>query len=125
MMELTINGQIYQFTFGMGFLKRINKTVIKEVEGVKGQSKEMGFAWHLSNLFEDDLESLITILVYANEGHIPRITSKILEDYIDEDTTDIDALKESVIDFLERANATRKMTEKIKKVIEKQEAQDN
>ena len=34
-MELTINGQVYQFNFGMGFMREMNKKVSMPVDGVK------------------------------------------------------------------------------------------
>ncbi|MFQ7287638.1 MAG: tail assembly chaperone [Lacrimispora saccharolytica] len=41
MMELTINGQVYQFNFGMGFLREANKTVSMPVDGMNGMKKKM------------------------------------------------------------------------------------
>ena len=35
MMELTINGTVYEFNFGMGFLREINKRVQTPVDGLK------------------------------------------------------------------------------------------
>ena len=40
MMELTINGQVYQFHFGMGFLREVNKIVNAPVEGIPGMKKD-------------------------------------------------------------------------------------
>lgn len=39
MMELTINGQVYQFKFGMGFLREINKQTNMPVDGLPGVKK--------------------------------------------------------------------------------------
>ena len=39
MMELTINGAVYQFKFGMGFLREANKTVKIPVQGMPGTTK--------------------------------------------------------------------------------------
>ena len=40
MMELTINGQVYQFHFGMGFLREANKLVSTTVDGIKDVKKD-------------------------------------------------------------------------------------
>lgn len=39
MMELTIKGQVYQFNFGMGFLREINKQTNMPVDGLPGVKK--------------------------------------------------------------------------------------
>ena len=39
MMELTIKGQVYQFNFGMGFLREINKQTNVPVDGAPGVKK--------------------------------------------------------------------------------------
>lgn len=41
-MELTINGQVYQFNFGMGFMREMNKKVTMPVDGVKDAKKNIG-----------------------------------------------------------------------------------
>ena len=40
-MELTINGQVYQFHFGMGFLREVNKIVNSPVEGIPVMKKDI------------------------------------------------------------------------------------
>ena len=42
MMELTINGTVYQFKFGMGFLREANKLTVVPVQGMPGTTKEIG-----------------------------------------------------------------------------------
>ena len=42
MMELTINGTVYQFKFGMGFLREANKLTVVPVQGMSGITKEIG-----------------------------------------------------------------------------------
>lgn len=37
-MELTINGQVYQFNFGMGFLRDVNKKIQVPVDNLKDVS---------------------------------------------------------------------------------------
>lgn len=42
MMELTINGQVYQFNFGMGFLREANKTVSEKINNATDKKKDVG-----------------------------------------------------------------------------------
>ena len=44
MMELTIKGQVYQFNFGMGFLREINKQTNVPVDGAPGSQKRCGIS---------------------------------------------------------------------------------
>ena len=45
MFELTINGTVYQFNFGIGFVRDINKRIQKPVEGVTGVKEDVGLAF--------------------------------------------------------------------------------
>ena len=47
MMELTINGQVYQFNFGMGFLREMNKNLLSQKKALKGKVKKLdcGMLW--------------------------------------------------------------------------------
>ena len=108
MMELTINGQVYQFNFGMGFLREINKQTNMPVDGLPGVKKDVGFRYALMNLINGDPDALVNILDVANKGQNPRVTRGLLDEYIDDEDTDIDELTETVMGFLESANATKK-----------------
>ena len=41
-MELTINGNVYQFSFNIGFLRNINKTITVDVDGMDGVKRNVG-----------------------------------------------------------------------------------
>lgn len=106
MFELEINGKMYPFKFGIGFLREINKSRIVNEE-------EVGFRYNVANLIgEGDPTSLFNILNAANKGQTPRITAKNLEEYIEEGE-DLDELTEKVVDFLEKNNCTKKLMEKV------------
>ena len=121
MMELTINGQVYQFNFGMGFLREANKTVSeKNNAGVK---KDVGASYMIAGIMDGDPEDLVNTLDLANKGQDPRVTRTLLDSYIENPDTNIDQLFEDTLDFLERANATKKIVERLKKRIE--EAKEN
>lgn len=120
MFELTINGTVYQFKFGIGFVRAINKAAQMPITGVPGASQEVGLALAVTKVLDGDVIALIDVLELANRGYEPRITKQTLEDYIDSDETDIDELFNKVTDFLEKANATKKITEKMRNAAEEQ-----
>ena len=117
MMELTINGTVYEFNFGMGFLREINKRVQTPVDGLKGVDKNIGLQFTVASIIDGDVEALVDALDIANKGMIPRITRQELDAYIDDADTDIDGLFSTVIDFLSRASATKKTVASLQEAI--------
>lgn len=125
MMELTINGQVYQFNFGMGFLREANKTVSEKINNATDKKKDVGATYMIAGIIDGDPEDLVNALDLANKGQNPRVTKALLDSYIENPDTDIDQLFEDTMDFLERANATKKIVERLKKRIEEaKEKQD-
>lgn len=122
MMELTINGQVYQFNFGMGFLRDANKTVSEKINNATDKKKDVGATYMIAGIMDGDPEDLVNALDLANKGQNPRVTRALLDSYIEDSNTDIDQLFEDTLDFLERANATRKIVERLKKRIEEAKA---
>lgn len=122
MLELTINDTVYQFNFGMGFMREINKTVNTPVDGLKDVKKNIGLQYSIAGIIDGDLEALVDLLDIANKGQNPRVTKTLLDKYIDDENTDVDALFESVIDFLKNANATKKTVANLMEAIENQKA---
>lgn len=118
MMELVIGGQTYSFNFGMGFLRRINKTLKQPVDGLKDVQKDVGLNYMIARVLNEEPDALAEVLYAANEGFDPRLTQQAIDAYIDS-VEDIDALFAQVIDFLSRANATKKVTLEIQKELEK------
>ena len=117
MMELTINGTVYEFNFGMGFLREINKRVQTPVDGLKGVDKNIGLQFTVASIIDGDVEALVDALDIANKGMNPRLTRQALDAYIDDSDTDIDGLFSMVIDFLARANATKKTVASLQEAI--------
>lgn len=124
MMELTINGQVYQFNFGMGFLREANKTVSMPVEGMNGMKKDVGARYLIAQVLDGEVDSLVDLLDIANKGQNPRVTKALLDSYIDDQETNIDELFEKTKDFLSKANATRKMMAKMQEAIDEMKMQD-
>ena len=117
MMELTINGTVYEFNFGMGFLREINKRVQTPVDGLKGVDKNIGLQFTVASIIDGDVEALVDALDIANKGMNPRLTRQALDAYIDDADTDIDGLFAMVIDFLTKANATKKTVASLQEAI--------
>lgn len=124
MMELEINGQVYGFNFGIGFLKEINKKITMPDESIPKKMKEVGLKYYVAELLDGDVLALVEILKTANIGTELRVTEKVLSDYIDEESTDLDRLFEVVKDFLSKANATKKDFQKMQEAYEEQKKEE-
>lgn len=121
MFELTINGVVYEFNFGMGFMREINKLVGTPVDGLPDVKKNIGLQYYVAGIIDGDMEALVTALDLANKGHKPRVTTALLDAYIDDEGTDIDKLFGDVLDFLKNANATKKTVANLLAAIEAQQ----
>ena len=125
MMELTINNQVYQFIFGMGFLRKANETAKTDVAGINNKQQNIGLRYMIAGIMDGEVDTLVDVLDMANEGQSPRLTKSALDSYIDDPNTDIDELFETTMGFLETSNATKKYVEKLKKdVREAKEAKE-
>lgn len=120
MLELTIKDTVYQFNFGMGFMREINKRIGTPVEGLKDVKKNIGLQYMVAGIIDGDLEALSEVLLVANQGQNPRVTSKLIDEYIDSEDTDIDHLLDQVLDFLKSANATKKTVATLLEAIERE-----
>ena len=122
-MELTINGSVYQFSFNIGFLRNINKTITVDVDGMDGVKRNVGLRYSVGLLLDGDLETLVDVLELANKGQSTRLTKKAIEEFIDNTETDVDEVFDSVIEGLKQANATKKATLATIEAIEKAQAE--
>ena len=120
MLELTINDVVYEFYFGMGFMREVNKRIAAPVEGIKDVKKNIGLQYLVASVIDGDVEALVELLDAANKGQNPRATRALLDAYIDDENTDIDALFDTVLDFLRKTNATKKVMEALKNAMEAQ-----
>lgn len=110
MFEIEMNGTVYQFKFGMGFLREIEATSKRKTDAGE---MEVGFGMLLAHLSQYDTYSLSDMLYIANKGFTPRVTKAIIDAYIDDECEDIDALFEQVMETLKSSNATKKKTVEI------------
>lgn len=112
MHELEINGTMYQLNFGIGFVREIDQTVSVSRNGVK---EDVGLQVAIAGLLDGKVTTLETVLMTANKGQNPRLTTAALDSWIDNTSTDVDAVFDKVLGFLRTTNATRKTTTQLEK----------
>lgn len=120
MFELTINDVVYSFNFGIGFVREIDKK--KQIKGEDGAFHDAGLQFAVASLIDNDPIELVNILDLGNKGQNPRVSRKDLDAYIDDESTDIDALFTDLLDFFGNANATKKKTEAVLKLVADEKA---
>lgn len=120
MFEITINENIYSFSFGIGFVREINKRTVQTVNGIR---KEVGLQYAIAGIIDRDIIDIIDVLLAANKfagGN--RLTSKMLEVYMDDESTDIEALCEDILCFFGQSNATKTTLAKMQKLMDEMKA---
>lgn len=122
MFELTIDGKVYQFKFGMGFLREINKKVGVPMDGVPDVKKNIGSQYYIAGVIDKDLEALVDVLDAANKTQKPRVTRDQLDAYIEHEDTDVEKLFEDVMGFLSVANVTKKIVAELLEMVEQEKA---
>ena len=115
--EIEMNGTMYAFNFGMGFLKAINSRATEKVPN-SNYSVNVGAKYLMAQVMSDDVEALCDVLMTANKGENPRLTQKELESYIEDEATDIEALFAQVVDFFGKANATKMVYKELQSLTE-------
>ena len=121
MLELTINAQVYKFKFGIGFMREMNK---RQKHTENGITKEIGLQMGIAGIIDGDIEDLITMLDISNKTESPRITRQLIEEYIEDENTNIEELFVKVLDFLKEANVTRKLTTQLLEMVEAEKAKN-
>ena len=121
-MELTINGQVYQFNFWHGIHERNEQESKHAGRRSKRCQEDIGLRYAVAGIMDGDVEALEDLLLVANKGQNPRATTEILDEYIDDPDTDINQLFEDTMGFLKSANATKKCVQNLEKTIEEEKA---
>ena len=122
-MELTINGEVYRFKFGIGFLKNINKR--QTTKTPQGVEQPIGFVTAAAGLMDGNILDLCDVLMLANETEQPRLNREILEDYLDDENTNIDQIFKGTVDFLSKSNACKMYMKNLINFVEKNIPEDN
>lgn len=104
-MELTINDKEYNFIFGFGFIREMNRrySVVEQ-----GMTMKLGLDSTLVNFFNEDIETLIEMLKVANQTESPRVAEKDLISLVDEMGSE--KLFDLVLDELKKSEFTKKKT---------------
>lgn len=124
MFELTINNTVYEFNFGMGFMRELDPTVTKPIDGVKGKVQNLGVQYAVAGIIDGDVEALGDVLVRGNKGFTPRLTQKEVDAFIENEDTDLNEVFDTVLGFLKSANVTKKITQNLIETIEKEKAKE-
>lgn len=126
MFELTINNKVYNFVFGMGFLRELDPKITKKIDGVTGKVEQLGVQYAIAGIIDGDVEDLVNVLdlgnKYSGATGDERLSRKDIEAFIEDENTDIEQVFADVLDFLSKANATKKKVENLQKAIEEQKA---
>lgn len=125
MIEMVINDNVYQFSFGMGFLRDVNRIIKAPIDGVPGAQKNVGMRFMMASLIDHEPEALAEVLKLANKGFLPRLTDKEIDLHLDNPDTDIDKLFDDVKDFLLNSNATKNDARQVVEAIEKEKRRQN
>lgn len=120
MYDIEINGTSYPVKFGMNFIREINKRVIVPVDAWGGKEENVGLNYYIAKLMDEDIEALQQILFVANKTETPKLNISILNDWFEDENTDIDEVFKQVTDFLAEANCTKKMYRAVKNAVEEQ-----
>lgn len=111
MMEFTVNGQTQTFSFGMKFIREMDK--LKEVSQY-GMNFAMGLQMTMTQFFGmGSLTALSDILKAANHAAGGNLTTSDLDKFFEDDGTDIDAISNEVKKALEEGKFTKTMVAQI------------
>lgn len=119
MFELVIKDVAYPLNFGMGFVRKLDRSVNIPVDGLPGVKKEIGLSYAIMSLAEKDIAMLENVLLIANEGQNPRLTQDKLDAHLEDAETDIAELFDNVMTFFRSANCTKLTAEKVDEAVKK------
>ena len=114
-MELTINGKVYSFKFGIAFMRDVNQ--LDTIKSPTGIDQPAGFAIKAAGVMDGNLIDLCDVLIIANKTESPKLSRTALEDYLDSEDTDIDAVFKETVDFLSKSNACKAQMRRMEKLI--------
>lgn len=114
-MQLTINGTDYNFKFGIGFLRELDKKHGMEKDGMK---LGMGLQMTVTQVLNGDILMMIDYLMAANHYEKNNIAQRDLENYI-ENLDDLDNLQNQLSEELINSSVTKSKTKAAKSQLEK------
>uniref|UniRef100_UPI00359C341C tail assembly chaperone n=1 Tax=Thomasclavelia spiroformis TaxID=29348 RepID=UPI00359C341C len=120
-MELTINGKVYQFKASIAFMRLANNLVEEKVDNTN-LAQKVGLRYLIAGLIDGDVEQLINALDFMNTGFDQRLTRKEIEDFIEDENVDVDGIFEMVLDFLSKANVSKRTYNALMEQVNKEKA---
>lgn len=123
MFELTIKDKVYQFRFGMGFVREIDKTRTQKVDN--GVTQNVGLQYAVAALIDEDPIEVVNILEIANKTEKDRVSRALLDEYIEDENTDLEGMCKEILDFFEKGNCTKKKTAAVMALVEAERAKAN
>lgn len=116
MFEIEIKDTMYQFNFGLGFMREADSKLQSKPDQ-NGVAQNIGLRYMIAGIMDGDCAKLSDALLLANKGFAPRLSQKDLDTYLEDEGTDIDKVFDDVMGFLKTANATKKTVAELEKAI--------
>ena len=113
MFELVIKDVAYPLNFGMGFVRKLDKSVNIPVDGLPGVKKDIGLTYAIMSLMDNDIVMLANVINIANEGQNPRLTKDAIDAYLEDEGTDIEELFNKILGFFKSANCTKRTAARV------------
>lgn len=113
MFELVIKDVAYPLNFGMGFVRKLDKSVNIPVDGLPGVKKDIGLTYAIVSLMDNDIVMLANVIDIANEGQNPRLTKSAIDAYLEDESTDIEELFDKILGFFKSANCTKRTAARV------------
>lgn len=113
MFELVIKDVAYPLNFGMGFVRKLDKSVNIPVDGLPGVKKDIGLTYAIMSLMDNDIVMLSNVIDIANEGQNPRLTQAAIDAYLEDEGTDIEELFNKILGFFKSANCTKRTAARV------------
>ena len=113
MFELVIKDVAYPLNFGMGFVRKLDKSVNIPVDGLPGVKKDIGLTYAIMSLMDNDIVMLANVIDIANEGQSPRLTKSAIDAYLEDESTDIEELFNKILGFFKSANCTKRTAARV------------
>ena len=113
MFELVIKDVAYPLNFGMGFVRKLDKSVNIPVDGLTGVKKDIGLTYAIMSLMDNDIVMLANVIDIANEGQNPRLTKAAIDAYLEDENTNIEELFDKILGFFKSANCTKRTAARV------------
>ncbi len=113
MFTLDIGGKVASFKFGIGFVREIGAKMTIPMDGVPGQKQEIGLNYYIGAMYDENPLALIEVLSIANKTEKDKVTRKEIEEFLEDENTDIASVFEEVRNHLKSANATKKVAQEM------------